>query len=102
VIILNFNEILNNVIAGIICSASISFFAFTFSFLKKNYNKNKSLFVLRFQFYLGLFGTLCSCYSLFKTNILPKWLLILCLCINIFGMFLYFENAIKYSDNRTK
>jgi hypothetical protein len=102
VIILNINDIVNNVLAGLICSASISFLAFTFRFLKRKYNKNRFLFMIRFLFYSTLFCMPFSFYLFFCTTIVPKWLLILCFIVNILGMIMYFEDAIKYRGNRTK
>lgn len=94
---MDMNEILNTVVSGLICTAIISSITFIFNFIKDRYNKNKSLFLLKLQFFIGLVGLVCNCFALTTNSFIPKWVLIIFLFGNFFSMFLYFDDAIKYS-----
>lgn len=98
-ILLNFNEILNAVVAGLICSTIIAIFSFILNFLKIKYKENSSLFFIYFNFYIGLFGAILGPLCISYDSI-PKLFSITCFIINISSVINSFHNAIK-TNNRS-
>ena len=60
VIILDFNEILNATIAGLICSIIVAISTILFKFSKKSYAKDSTLFWYDIFFYFDIFATVCN------------------------------------------
>lgn len=58
---LNFNEILNSVISGIICSFIVAISTIIYNLIKQYQSKNKTLFFKNLFFYFDIFSiTFCA------------------------------------------
>lgn len=93
---MDISEILNNTIAGLICTIIVSLFTIFFKLLKKKYNENRELLLLRIHFTIALVGLICSLFSNIDENFFPLWLKTFCIVINFLGLFTSFEDAINY------
>lgn len=57
---MDFNEILNATIAGLICSIIVAISTILFKFSKKSYAKDSTLFWYDIFFYFDIFATVCN------------------------------------------
>ena len=99
---MNFNEILNSVIAGLMCSITVAGASFSYKFVRKKYEEDNLLFGLNFSFYLGIFSLIFSCIGFdFKVPLnnlhsIDSWLnlsFLVCIFINLRTIFVSYKNV---------
>lgn len=92
---MDFNEILNSTVASILCTVVVSSSVFIFKILKRQYTKNKKLFISKLSFYTSLIGSYCGLYSSITIESNYKWLIIIVFIVNTMWTIYFFENNIK-------
>lgn len=102
---LNFNEIFDSVIAGLICSATIGSISFAYKFVRKKYEEDDFTFFLNLSFYINLFSLILSCLQ-FDINVLFanffsfdnvfNFFFLICIIINLRGILTIYKNTKNY------
>lgn len=89
---INFNDILNSVLSGLICSGVVAISTIIYKLTKKSYNKNKIIFWENFIFYFEILSiTFCALFfridkisfSPFSFGDSENFFLFICLILNI-------------------
>ena len=108
---MDFNEILNSVIAGLICSGTIALLTFSYKTLNSKYKEDSILFLINLNFYLGLVLLVFSCLEFnlvilftdfFSISNLFNLIFFICIIINLTNILIAYKNVkkyIKYSSN---
>ena len=108
---MDFNEILNSTIAGLICSGTVALLTFTYKILNAKYKEDSTLFLINLNFYLGLVFLVISCLEFNLETIFTNFLSVpnlfnliffICIIINLANILIAYKNIkkyIKYSSN---
>lgn len=108
---MNFFEILNNVIAGLICSGTVAVCTFTYKILRNKYEKDSTMFLINLNFYLGLTLLISSCLEFnikilftdfFSTSNIFNLFFFVCIVSNLINILVAYKNIKKYIEYRTK
>ena len=69
----DFNEILNATISGLICSIIVAISTILFNFFKKSYTQDSTLFWYNISFYFDIFAIVCNAinFRLDKCSLFP-------------------------------
>lgn len=107
---MNFNNIVDNVIAGLIVSATVASVTACYKFLRKKYKENNFMIFFDCSFYIGLFSLMLSCFQ-FNFNVLfsdffslenaRNLFLSICIIVNLRTIFISYKTAkdcIKYCE----
>jgi len=105
---MDFNTIINNTIAGLLVALITVISTFLFKFLKKNYSKDKILFLYNLSFYFDIFAIVyvathfridkCSWYPLSFGDI-ANLIFFIILMLNISCTLIQYNNIKKYIKN---
>ena len=102
---MNFLEILNTVVSGILTSLGVALLAFLWKLIKNNYNKDSCMFWLNFSFYFSICALVISSTFLnFKDLTLytpsfhyfSNFSYLIDTIVNIFNLIVSYRNTKKY------
>lgn len=102
---MNFNEILNSTISGLLCTITVALSSALLKFLKKCHNKDKIMFWFNFSFYYDIFAIVFSAivFRIDKCSLYPfsfgdtkNLFFFIALIINVIFTIIQYNNIKKY------